>query len=822
MPLDIEFDRYSLKINGKREFIRSGAMHYFRLPSVDLWRDRLIKLKAAGYNTVDLYFNWGFHSDAEGSYDFSGVKDVDALIQLTEELGFYLIARPGPYINAETNGGGFPNWLLAKKDIPLRNRKDSAFVWSDEYMKYVTEWWKEIVPKINQASNLILMQIENEYSTAGVEPDYIKALYDLSRELGVTVPLFHNDVFAAGLYSDNVDIYAFDNYSVTQFETSWRTMPGVFSMLDYLEQNLRNFCAERPMMAAELQAGWFGLWKGHKYEEILESLGREHIQISTKTVIGQGVTIFNHYKAIGGTNWDHIGSAETYTSYDFNAPISETGVLKESYSEAKLLNFMLAHFNLSATESVAPPDAWKEQACFYKLRQSQDEDQSQWLYLRNLEETPVSFSFELPSIQIITGEMKPHEMLILPVDVPLMNGTKLDFASTEAILQTDKVLILRGDCHGNTVTFSVDGTVYECESPVSDSYEILTHEGLTVIVLGQHWLDDLWINDDGSIVAGPDSVVADQKSQAYTINVEEDSLSQERVLKISADGSIDVQNIATGATLPDLPELKSWVVNDIADEVCASNGFKPVSKTGADLDANAIYDGTVWYELPFTPEGSNTPKTLMLDAEHIWGVFLNGQFIGEGHQLNLVHGQKAEPVFIPIPATLIKPDEENRIVILLHSLGHPKGFHDDAQDVQGIKQVTLDGKDVTSFLNIKPVDFTLAEPCQENSPIVKMDTDFQLNLPETIDMPLGLDISMLNFEHVQIYLNGVLLGRYWRECQAQSVFYLPEGVLNTAGINELTLIAMNFDPLINLKTCQQALTQVMLKPYQINQVIDLK
>src|SRR5688572_26079767 len=116
---EIQYDRYSLIINGRREFIRSGAIHYFRLPSQALWKDRLFKLKVAGYNTVDIYFNWGFHSQEEGQYDFSGIRDIRKLLEITKELGLWVIARPGPYINAEVSGGGFPMWLLAKKDIPL-------------------------------------------------------------------------------------------------------------------------------------------------------------------------------------------------------------------------------------------------------------------------------------------------------------------------------------------------------------------------------------------------------------------------------------------------------------------------------------------------------------------------------------------------------------------------------------------------------------------------------------------------------------------------------------------------------------------------------
>ena len=65
-------------------------------------------MKAGGYNAVSIYFNWDYHSPRRGVYDFSGVRDVDRLLDMAAEVGIYVIARPGPYINAETDGGGLP------------------------------------------------------------------------------------------------------------------------------------------------------------------------------------------------------------------------------------------------------------------------------------------------------------------------------------------------------------------------------------------------------------------------------------------------------------------------------------------------------------------------------------------------------------------------------------------------------------------------------------------------------------------------------------------------------------------------------------------
>ena len=110
-PHAVAWDQYSLMIDGQRIYVWSGEFHPFRLPSPSLWRDVLQKLKASGYNAVSLYFDWGYHSARRGVYDFTGVRDMDQVLALAQEVGLYVIARPGPYINAEADGGGFPGWL---------------------------------------------------------------------------------------------------------------------------------------------------------------------------------------------------------------------------------------------------------------------------------------------------------------------------------------------------------------------------------------------------------------------------------------------------------------------------------------------------------------------------------------------------------------------------------------------------------------------------------------------------------------------------------------------------------------------------------------
>ena len=95
--------------NGQPFQVRSGAMHYFRIPAY-YWEDRLLKLKECGFNTVETYIAWNVHEEKEGVFDFSGEKDFGAFLDVAAKLGLKAIVRPGPYICAEWEMGGFPPW----------------------------------------------------------------------------------------------------------------------------------------------------------------------------------------------------------------------------------------------------------------------------------------------------------------------------------------------------------------------------------------------------------------------------------------------------------------------------------------------------------------------------------------------------------------------------------------------------------------------------------------------------------------------------------------------------------------------------------------
>jgi beta-galactosidase GanA len=134
----VTHDRHSVLVDGRRILVQGAEFHYFRLPSPDLWRDVLEKIRAGGFNTVSLYFDWAYHSPKPGVYDFTGVRDVDRLLRTIDDLGMWAVVRPGPYINAETPGGGFPAWL---KLVPGRARSSAP-----GYTAAYTDWLRRINP----------------------------------------------------------------------------------------------------------------------------------------------------------------------------------------------------------------------------------------------------------------------------------------------------------------------------------------------------------------------------------------------------------------------------------------------------------------------------------------------------------------------------------------------------------------------------------------------------------------------------------------------------------------------------------------------------
>ena len=145
-------------MDGKPYQIISGEMHYPRVPR-PYWRDRLRKARAMGLNTITTYVFWNLHEPKPGEFDFSGQNDIAEFIREAQKEGLNVILRPGPYVCAEWELGGYPSWLLKDRNLVLRS-DDPA------YNKAVHEWFtrlgQEIRPLLlKNGGPIIAVQVEN-------------------------------------------------------------------------------------------------------------------------------------------------------------------------------------------------------------------------------------------------------------------------------------------------------------------------------------------------------------------------------------------------------------------------------------------------------------------------------------------------------------------------------------------------------------------------------------------------------------------------------------------------------------------------------------
>lgn len=315
-----EIKKDSFYLNGKPFRLYSGAMHYFRvLP--EYWEDRLKKLKALGMNCVETVTCWNLHEPKEGEFDFSYMLDIVKFCKTAQDLGLYVIVRPGPYTCAEWDFGGFPAWLLKDKNLRLRCN-DPAYM--AKVKPFLQRMAKELLPMlVTKGGNILAMQIENEYGSYGNDKDYLRTIEKILRDNGVDVPFFTSD-------------------GNTNFMLSGGTLPHIYKTLNFGSRAKTAFAAldgyqkDMPKTCMEFWCGWFDHWGEVHHRRIPQQVAYE-----VKNLVDCGANI-NIYTFHGGTNFNFWAGANNYgkyqptvTSYDDAALLNEYGDYSKAYHKVR-------------------------------------------------------------------------------------------------------------------------------------------------------------------------------------------------------------------------------------------------------------------------------------------------------------------------------------------------------------------------------------------------------------------------------------------------------------------------------------------------------
>jgi beta-galactosidase GanA len=305
-------------LNGKSIRILSGEMHYPRIPRA-YWRDRLVKARAMGLNTICTYLFWNAHEPVPGKFDFSGNLDVASFIRTAHEVGLNVIIRPGPYVCTEWDFGGLPPWLLRDPDIRIRCM-DPRYM--EAARRYIARVGRELAPlQITRGGPIILLQVENEYGSYGNDKVYLAELERAFRGAGFTIPFFTSDgsdlpQLEAGTLDNALPVVNFGGGAERQFAALDKYRTGI------------------PQMCGEYWCGWFTHWGNTAWGGADMAAQKGDIEWMLRT--GKS---FNLYMVHGGTNFGFTAGANftdhylaDVTSYDYDAPIDEAGRLTPKYT----------------------------------------------------------------------------------------------------------------------------------------------------------------------------------------------------------------------------------------------------------------------------------------------------------------------------------------------------------------------------------------------------------------------------------------------------------------------------------------------------------
>lgn len=357
--------------NGKPWIGVMGEFHFSRY-SRENWHRELAKMKAGGITIVSTYLFWIYHEEIEGKMDFGGDNDIRAFIEECKDVGLDVVIRIGPWAHGECRNGAFPDWLL-KKDYKLRDN-------NEEYLAVVKKWYQSIYNEVKglfykDGGNIIAVQIENEFVD---NAEHLAKLKEIAVECGFIAPIYTvtgwNSASGAKIPVDEV-VPVFGGYCEAPWENH---MNRLSPSPHYFFNRMRNDSAIGTDLIAKTQSdGWQlpyerypfatcelggGIEVTHHRRPIIKPMD---IYAVSLVKLGDGNNLVGYYMYHGGTN--KIGELSTFNetkatgypndypilSYDFQAPLSEYGEVREQYGLLNMLHMFVNDFGEEFAQMIA-------------------------------------------------------------------------------------------------------------------------------------------------------------------------------------------------------------------------------------------------------------------------------------------------------------------------------------------------------------------------------------------------------------------------------------------------------------------------------------
>ncbi|KAM7486073.1 hypothetical protein LguiA_002082 [Lonicera macranthoides] len=294
-PFNVTYDHRALIIDGHRRMLIAAGIHYPRA-TPQMWPDLIAKSKEGGADVIQTYAFWNGHEPVRGQYNFEGQYDIVKFAKLVGSSGLYLHLRIGPYVCAEWNFGSHPYLMLKEMQ---------------RFVKKIVDLMRDEMLLSWQGGPIIMFQIENEYgnieSSYGQKgKDYVKWAAEMAVGLGAGVPwVMCKQVDAPEYIIDACNGYYCDGF--------------------------RPNSNKKPVLWTENWDGWYDeLYMYTSWGARLPHRPVEDIAFAVARFFQRGGSFQNYYMYFGGTNFGRTSGGPNYiTSYDYDAPLDEYGLLSQ-------------------------------------------------------------------------------------------------------------------------------------------------------------------------------------------------------------------------------------------------------------------------------------------------------------------------------------------------------------------------------------------------------------------------------------------------------------------------------------------------------------
>ena len=453
-----------IEIDGKPVLPVMGEFHFSRYPCKS-WETELLKMKACGINIISTYFFWIHHEEDEGIFNFGGDRDLKTFIEFCSKLGLYVIVRIGPWCHGEVRNGGFPDWIIQK----CKNKRTN----DEQYLFYVKRLFKEYAAQITNLlyknnGPIIGIQLENElYNNAA----HLLALKNTILEYGLEVP-----IYTATGWGEGGNLGAIPEYEMIPMfggypEAPWHYdtdplsrnvnylfTPGRCEGLVGNEQIISGSASKKEdelndYPYAVCEAGP-GVQVTYRRRPVIAPRDTYALAIS---MLARGANLLGYYVFHGGRNPDGIGGIYQESkdsgdycdlpvkSYDFQAPVSEYGFMRDSYSYYRLLHLFINEctdtlpLTIPYYHNINRSDVNDKETP--RIIARLDESGSGYVFINTYDRTQMlkpleNLNIEINSTMLFSFDFPAENTAIFPLNQSF-NGLKINFTTTQFITAAD-------------------------------------------------------------------------------------------------------------------------------------------------------------------------------------------------------------------------------------------------------------------------------------------------------------------------------------------------------------------------------------------------